>query len=73
MAFVNDLKDQEINEGSDGIEQMWVFYKLTNAILMLSSFHRLCGHKDVNTKVDERPFGFPFDREAAIPLNNDQQ
>ena len=32
MAFVNDLKDQEINEGSDGIEQMWVFYKLTNAI-----------------------------------------
>ena len=38
MAFVNDLKDQEINEGSDGIEQMWVFYKLTNEISVVK-FH----------------------------------
>ena len=38
MAFVNDLKDQEINEGSDGIEQMWVFCKLTNEISVVK-FH----------------------------------
>eukprot|EP00091_Calanus_sinicus_P005006 TRINITY_DN15361_c0_g1_i1.p1 TRINITY_DN15361_c0_g1~~TRINITY_DN15361_c0_g1_i1.p1 ORF type:complete len:122 (+),score=19.36 TRINITY_DN15361_c0_g1_i1:54-419(+) len=25
--------------------------------------HMICGHKHLNTKLDVKPFGFPFDRE----------
>ena len=32
-------------------------------------FQRLCGHKDLGTKLDDRPFGFPFDRRIGFNIN----
>ena len=29
---------------------------------------RICGHRDLATRIDDRPFGFPFDREIGFDL-----
>ena len=50
VAFVNDV-DQEVMEGSDGIE------------------HMMCGHKYDSVVLDDRMFGFPFDRDIDFDLN----
>jgi len=30
--------------------------------------HMICGHRDLATRIDDRPFGFPFDREIGFDL-----
>ena len=30
--------------------------------------HMLCGHKNVQTKIDKKSFGFPFDRDISFNL-----
>ena len=33
-------------------------------------FFRICGHRNLNTKIDSRPFGFPFDRNIDFDFNS---
>merc|ERR1712142_427 len=35
--------------------------------------HVLCGHRDINTKVDGRPFGFPFDKQLGFKLTKEHK
>ena len=30
---------------------------------------RICGHKDLKTKLDDRAFGFPFDRKISFNMH----
>ena len=39
-------------------------------IRLLLIYSRLCGHKNKDAKLDERPFGFPFDRNIRFILQN---
>ena len=34
---------------------------------------RICGHKHLDTKIDKRPFGFPFDREINFKFDNNER
>ena len=34
---------------------------------------RICGHRDLATRIDDRPFGFPFDREIGFDLYQDHR
>lgn len=54
LAFVTDV-DQDVVEGSDGVE------------------HMICGHKHLDTKIDKRPFGFPFDREINFKYDSNER
>ena len=33
----------------------------------------MCGHKDLKTKLDGKPFGFPFDRKISFGLRENQK
>ena len=33
----------------------------------------MCGHKDLKTKMDGKPFGFPFDRKISFSLKENQK
>ena len=35
---------------------------------ILTFFYRICGHKYLETKIDDRPFGFPFDRNVNFDI-----
>ena len=36
-------------------------------------FFRICGHKEIKTKLDDKPFGFPFDRELGFTIEESQR
>ena len=31
---------------------------------------RMCGHRDLGVKYDDKAFGFPFDRKISFKLDN---
>ena len=33
----------------------------------------MCGHKNLETKIDSRPFGFPFDRDIDFDIHNNHK
>jgi len=35
--------------------------------------HLLCGHKEIKTKLDSKPFGFPFDRKLGFKIRKDHK
>ena len=72
LAFVTDV-DQDVVEGSDGVEHM---YDSPDKILIINDsifVIRICGHKHLDTKIDKRPFGFPFDREINFKFDNNER
>ena len=41
--------------------------------LFAISFFRICGHKDANVPLDEKPFGFPFDRNIGFDIHEQNE
>ena len=41
---------------------------LTERLLIV--MNRLCGHKEINTKLDGKTFGFPFDRKFGFKISD---
>ena len=76
IAIATDV-EQDVNEGTDGIEHMWGNRnkKFIWAIskLFTISFFRICGHKDANVPLDEKPFGFPFDRNIGFDIHEQNE
>ena len=42
-------------------------------VLFNELFFRMCGHKYLETKLDGKPFGFPFDRKFSFRLKENQK
>ena len=34
---------------------------------------RLCGHKDIKSRIDSRAFGFPFDRKFDFDISESKE
>ena len=67
IAIATDV-EQNVNEGSDGIEHM---YEEKNVRIEKNyQFScRMCGHKDPYVPLDAKPFGFPFDRKIDFDIH----
>ena len=74
LAFVSDVQ-QDVEEGMDGIEHMSdidiLFIVHTETFYLLFVHYRMCGHRHAGeVKLDERSFGFPFDRNIGFKLED---
>ena len=78
IAIATDV-EQDVNEGTDGIEHMWgnrnkkFIWAISKLFAISFLFFRICGHKDANVPLDEKPFGFPFDRNIGFDIHEQNE